>query len=323
MRVVNHVFTAACAAVLGGPACAQDAGTYPSKPVRVIVSVAPGGAVDLQARLFAQRLGEALKRSFVVENRPSAGGADAFGLVASAPPDGYTLLAVNPGFTLPLTFAKNLPDPTKDYAPISMLTRAPFLMVIHPSIPAKTPREFIALAKAQPGKLTMCGALTGSATHFAAEWFFRQANIKITYVPYRGVGPALSALMGGETDGSLSSVVSVGPHVASGKLRALGVTTAQRSRLFPNLPTLAEQGAPGYDYLTFFGFVSSANTPAPIIAKLHGELQKILANPELLERFKEDGAEGVGSSPEQFRQFIAAEAAKWRKVVQETGIKPD
>jgi tripartite-type tricarboxylate transporter receptor subunit TctC len=323
VRFRHAVLAFAGAATVYSPVHAQDASTYPTKPVRVIVAVAAGGGVDIQARLFSQKLGEALKRSFVVENRPSAGGADAFGLVATASPDGYTLLAVNPSFTLPVSFAKNLPDPVRDYTPVSLLTRAPFMMVVHPSIPVKSPKEFIALARSQPGKLTLCGAPTGSATHLAAAWFFKLANIDITYVPYRGTGPAQSALIGGETAATMASVVSVGTHISSGRLRALGVTTSQRSKLYPNLPTVAEHGAPGFDYATFFGFVSAANTPAPIIAKLNGELLKILAMPDIQERFREDGAEAIGSTPEQFRQFIGGEAARWRKVVQETGIRPE
>ena len=302
---------------------ADDATTWPFKPVRVIVAVAAGGGVDIQARLFSQKLTEALKRAFVVENRPSAGGAQAFGFVASAPPDGYTLLAVNPSFTLPVSFAKNLPDPTKDYTPVALLTRAPFLMVVHPSVPVKTPKEFIALAKAQPGRLNLAGAPAGSATHLAAAWFFRLANIEVTYVPYRGTGPAQSALIAGETAATMASVVSVGPHVASGRLRALGVTTSQRSKLYPHLPTVAEQGAPGFDYATFFGFVAPGGTSTNIVAKLNSELVKIVMTPELVERLKQDGAETVGSTPEQFRQFIGNEAARWRKVVQDTGINPD
>ena len=318
--------TALCLAAttcLAGTAHAQDAASYPSKPVRVMVALAPGGAVDIQARLFSQKLTESLRQPFVVENRPSAGGADAFGLVAKAAPDGHTLLAVNPSFTLPQDFSKNLPDPVKDFAPISLLTRAPLLLVVHPSVPVKSARDWLALARARPGQLNFGGSPNGSQLHLGALWFFSLAKIKVAYIPYKGTGPAMIALLGGETDVSIVSIVSVGAHVKSGRLRALGVTSMQRSQTMPNLPSIAEQGVPGFDYISFFGFVAPAGTPAAIVNKLSSELARTIHNRELADKLKDDGAEPVGGTPDEFRQFIAAEVPRWRKIVQDNGIKSE
>lgn len=297
--------------------------SYPLRAVRVMVHVAPGGGVDIQARLFSQKLSEQFGRAFLVENRPSAGGADAFGHVAKAAPDGYLLLAVNPSFTVPHAFAKNLPDPVKDFAPISLLSRAPFLLVVHPSIPVKTVKEFISLAKSKPGKLNFAGAPSGTATHLAAAWFFSAAKIDVSYVPYKGTGPAQIALVGGETDATMASVVSVRQHINTGRLRAVGVTSAERSKVLPNLPTLAEQGAPGYEYITFFGFVAPASTPAAVLNKLNTELAKIVVLPEIESKFLEEGAVTNRGTPLQFGQFIAAEVGRWNKVVKITGIKAE
>lgn len=296
---------------------------YPSKPVRVIVAVAPGGGVDIQARLFSQKLSEQFGRSFVVENRPSAGGADAFGLVARGAPDGHLLLAVNSSFTVPRAFARNLPDPIRDFTPVALLSRAPFLLVVHPSVPARSVRDFIALARAQPGKLNFAGPPSGTSSHLGAIWFFSLARIQVSYVPYKGTGPAQIALIGGETEATMASIVSVGSHLKAGRLRALGVTTTQRFRMMPELPTVAEQGAPGYEYITFFGLVAPPATPAGIVSRLGGELSRIVAMPDVENKFREEGAETLRATPEQFAQFIASEVQRWNKVVQTTGIKID
>ncbi len=301
--------------------CAAAAADYPSKPVRIIVAVAPGGGVDIQARLSAQKVSESIGRPFVVENRPSAGGADAYNLVAKSPPDGYTLLAVNASFTVPQPASRTLPDTQKDFAPIALLTRSPSLLVVHPSMPVKTPREFIAFARARPGKINYGGAPLGTATHLAAVWFFTVAKIDVVYVPYKGAGPALSAMLGGETAVTMASVLSVGAYVTSGKLRALGVTTLQRSKVYPNLPTVAEQGAPGFDYAPFFGWVAPARTPAPVVSLLNAELIKAMSSPDVVEKLREDGAEPQRTTPDEFAQFIAVESRRWRKVVQDSGIR--
>ena len=305
------------------PAHAQDAASFPSKPVRVLLGIAPGGATDIQARLFSQKLAENLRQQFIVENRPSADGAVAMGMVAKAAPDGYNLLAVTATLTIPHSASMNLPDPIKDFAPVSHVSRAPLLLVVHPSVPAKSVRELILLAKSRPGKMNFGGSPTGSIIQLATLWFFSLAGVNATYVPYSGTGPSSTALSGGHVDAAMGSVISIGHHVKSGRLRALGVTYAQRSRMWPDLPAIAEQGVPGFEYIAFHGWVAPAGTPAAIVNKLSAEIARVAKLPELADKLKDDGAEPVGSTPEQFRQLIAAEVPRWKKVVQDAGIKID
>ena len=311
------------ATLLAAPAHAQDAASFPSKPVRVLLGIAPGGATDIQARLFSQKLAENLRQQFIVENRPSADGAVAMGMVAKAAPDGYNLLAVTATLTIPHTASMNLPDPIKDFAPVSHVSRAPLLLVVHPSVPAKSVRELILLAKSRPGKMNFGGSPTGSIIQLATLWFFSLAGVNATYVPYSGTGPSSTALSGGHVDAAMGSVISIGHHVKSGRLRALGVTYAQRSRMWPDLPAIAEQGVPGFEYIAFHGWVAPAGTPAAIVNKLSAEIARVAKLPELADKLKDDGAEPVGSTPEQFRQLIAAEVPRWKKVVQDAGIKID
>ena len=311
------------ATLLVAPAHAQDAASFPSKPVRVLLGIAPGGATDIQARLFSQKLAENLRQQFIVENRPSADGAVAMGMVAKAAPDGYNLLAVTATLTIPHSASMNLPDPIKDFAPVSHVSRAPLLLVVHPSVPAKSVRELILLAKSRPGKMNFGGSPTGSIIQLATLWFFSLAGVNATYVPYSGTGPSSTALSGGHVDAAMGSVISIGHHVKSGRLRALGVTYAQRSRMWPDLPAIAEQGVPGFEYIAFHGWVAPAGTPAAIVNKLSAEIARVAKLPELADKLKDDGAEPVGSTPEQFRQLIAAEVPRWKKVVQDAGIKID
>ena len=319
MRLGLHtvLLVVACA-----PAIAQDAVNYPSKPVRVILGFAPGGSTDIQSRLFSQKVAETLRQPFIVENRPSAGGSDALALVAKSPPDGYMLLAASATFSVAPAFSRNLPaDPVKDFAPITLMTKAPYLLVVHPTVPTKSVRELIALAKAKPGQLNFGGSPIGTANHLAPLWLFSLANIKVVYVPYNGTGPSVTALIGGHVDALMGNTVSLAPHVKAGRLRALGVTSAKRSTIMPELPTIAENGVPGYDFITFFGWVAAANTPPAIINKLSAEFARAVKSPELADRIRGEGAEAVGSTPEEFRQLIAAEVPRWRKVVQDAGIK--
>ncbi len=307
---------------ISGSAYAQDTASYPSKPVRVILGFAPGGATDIQARLFSQKLGEILRQQFIVENRPSAGGSDALATVAKSAPDGHTLLAASATFTVAPAFSRNMPaDPIKDFTAITMMTKAPYLLVVHPGVPAKSARELIALARAKPGQLNFGGSPIGTANHLAPLWLFSLAKIKAVYVPYNGTGPAVIALLGGHIDASMGNTVSLMPHAKAGRLRALAVSSAERSTAMPDLPTIAENGVPGYDYIVFFGWVAAANTPAAIVNKLSTEFARVVKSPEVADKIKAEGAEPVGSTPEQFRQLIAAEVPRWRKVVQDAGIK--
>lgn len=276
---------AAVAAGLAFAASAQP-GVFPQKPVRVVVPQAPGGATDIQARLFAAKMSQALGQQFIVDNRSGGGAAAvlAFSTVAKANPDGYTLLAVIPSFTFsPALYPAYPVDPVRDFAPVSLLTRAPYLLVVNASLPASSVKELIALARAQPGKLNFGAGNTGSGTHLVTLWFLTAANVDALYVPYRSVGLATLDLVGGRLDATLANVLSIGHYVKTGKLRALGISTAQRSRTLPDLPTIAEQGAPGYNASTFHGYAAPAGTPAAIVNKLSEEFAKIVKSPEVAE----------------------------------------
>ncbi len=310
------------ASVMSATALAQAPPDYPAKPVRVIVGQAPGGGNDIQTRLFAHKLTESLGRSFIVENRTGAGGVISYRTVAQAPPDGYTLLGVAGGFTIAPAVHANLGfDPVKDLVPISLLVQAPFLLLVHPSLPAKSVKDVIALARARPGALTYASAGHGSSTHLASALLVTLARIDVTHVPYKGTGPALIDVMSGQVHMLMGNVLSSLQYAKAGKLRALAVTTAKRSPAVPEVPTVAEAGVPGYESSTWHGWLAPAATPAPIVGKLNAELVKAVKAPEVMGRLTPDGAEAVGSSPEQFRQFIVSDIARWRNVVRDAGIK--
>lgn len=323
----HRVWPAGCAIIIAlttGHVCSQDAASYPSKPVRVILGLAPGGSTDILARQFSQKLTESLHQPFIVENRPSAGSTIALGMVAKAAPDGYTLHAADPTLTVAPSFFRNMPaDALTDLAPVSLMIRAPYMMVVHPSVPAKSVTELVALAKSRPGKLNFSGAPNGTIIQLASLWFFSLARINVAYVPYKGTGPSLIALVGGETDASVGNVLSMLPYVQSGRLRAVGITSTQRSTAFPNMPTVAEQGVPGYELITFHGWLAPAGTPAATVNKLSTEIARIVTAPEIAGKLKSEGAEAVGSTPEQFRQLITAQLQRWSKVAQDKGIKPE
>jgi len=295
---------------------------YPVKPVRVIVGQAPGGGNDIQTRLFAQKLTEAFGRPFVVENRTGAGSVVSYRTVASATPDGYTLLGVSGGFTIAPAVHPNLGyDPVKDLAPISLVVQAPFLLMTHPALPVRTVKELVALAKARPGALTYGSAGHGSSTHLAFALFTTLARIDITHVPYKGTGPALIDTMSGQVQMLMGNVLSSLQHARSGKLRALAVSTTKRSAAVPELPTLAEAGVAGYESSTWHAWFAPAGTPAAIVDKLSGELAKAAKAPDVIARLAPDGAQPVGSTPERLRQFVVSDIARWRGVVKAAGIR--
>ncbi len=310
------------AALLPAAAPAQD--TYPAKPVRVLVGLAPGGGTDIQTRLFAQKLTEGFNRPFVVENRPGAAGTVAYALLAKSPADGYTLLGLTSGFTITPSIYSKLPyDPVRDFAPISLVSQAPFLLVVHPSLPVKSVKDLLALARAKPGVLDCGSAGVGSSTHMAFELFKSLAGVKIAHIPYKGTAPALVDVMAGQVQMLFGNVLSTLMHVRSGRLRALAVTTANRSRVLPDLPTIAESGVPEYENSTWHGWLAPAGTPPAILNRLNAELVKAARAPDLVEKLAADGGEGVGSTPGEFARYIATEMARWRKVVKQAGIKPE
>jgi tripartite-type tricarboxylate transporter receptor subunit TctC len=311
--------------VLALAACAVHAqGTaepWPARPVRLVIGLAPGGGTDIQARLFAQKLSENFGRPFVVENRAGAGGTVAYAQVAKAVPDGYTLMGITSGFAItPSIYRKLSYDPQKDFAPVSLVVQAPFLLLVHPSLPARTVKELVALARARPGTLDAGTAGYGSSTHMAFELFRVTAGVKITAVPYKGTGPALVDTIAGQVHMLFGNVLSTLGYVKAGKLRVLGVSTAKRSAVLPDIPTIAESGL-SYEDSTWFGVLAPAGTAPAIVGRLNAELVKISRSPDVVERLAPDGGEPVGSTPEQFARQIAADIARWRKLVKQAGIQ--
>ena len=314
----------ACAA-LGAHAAAgpQNADTYPNRPIRLIAPFVPGGPTDIIARLVAQKLSENLKQTVVVDNRGGAGGAVGMQLAASAAPDGYTLvlgssgnLAVNPALE------PNLPyHPLKDFQPITQTTSGPQIVVVPVSLPVKTVQDLIALAKAKPAQLNYASGGSGTTTHLGVELFKIAAGVDIVHVPYKGTGQALTDVMTGQVQMMMSSALPALPHVKSGKLRGLAVTSAKRSAAYPELPTLAESGLAGFETTSWHGMLLPARTPKDISARVHGELVKALTAPDVKERFAGLGMDTVASTPEEFTLYIRNESQKWEKVIRTIGIK--
>jgi len=310
------------AAALLTPAVAkaQGAADYPVKPVRVVVAQAPGGGTDIQARMFSAKLSENLGKQFIVENRPGAGNTIGIMFVVKARPDGYTLLASTPGLTFAPAIQKNAAyDPVKDFTPISNVTRAPYLLVVHPSVPARSMQELIAYAKANPGKLN-AGAGSGTLTHIAMAWMSDMAGIQLNHIPYKGTGPVLIDIVGGRLQVAFGNPISTLTLVKAGKLRALATSMNKRSLVLPDLPTIAESGLAGYDLNTWHGWLGPAGMSPAIANKMSVELGKVVRFPQIAELLKEDGGEPVGSTPEEFRQLIASESVRWRKVAAAANI---
>jgi tripartite-type tricarboxylate transporter receptor subunit TctC len=302
---------------------AQNAG-YPAKPVRVVVGFAPGGATDIVARQIAQKVGESLGRPFVVENRPGGGSVTATLLVKHAPPDGYLLLAVSGTYTItPAITPKGLPyDTLKDFAPISLVNQAPFVVVVHPSLPVKNIAHFIALAKRQPGKLDYGSAGQGSNVHLSVELFNTMAGVNIAHVPYKGTGQALIDVMAGQVQMTIANILSGLPYAKAGKLRALAVTSEKRARALPDLPAVNET-VKGYAVASWNGWLAHAGTSPEIITKLNAELVKAAKSPDIAERMVADGGEPMGSTPEEFAKLLAQEVTRWQRVVLEAKIRLD
>ena len=296
--------------------------TYPARPVRVIVGLAAGGGVDIVARLIGQWLSERLGQSFVVENRPGAGGNIGTEAVVRAPPDGHTLLLVGPPNTVNATLYDKLNyNFIRDIAPIAGIIRVPSVMVVHPTVPARTIPEFIAYAKANPGKLNMASGGTGTSPHVTGELFKMMAGVDLVHVPYRGVAPALTDLLGGQVQVIFATMPSAIEYVRAGSLRSLAVTTAMRSDALPDIPTVGDF-VPGFEASSSYGLGGPKNTPAEIVATLNREINAALADPKMKARFADIGGEVLAGSPADFAKLIADETDKWAKVVKFAGIKP-
>ena len=301
------------------------AADYPAHPITLVVPYAAGGGNDVIARIVAGRMSASLGQQIVVENRGGAGGTIATRQVARATPDGYTLMIATSSLAINPSLYPNVGyDPRKDFAPVGLIASSSNVVLVHPSVPAKSIAELIALAKREPGKLTFASTGTGSSVHLAAELFAGMAGVKINHVPYKGSGPALNDLIGGHVALMFGTMASAVGLVRDGsKVRALAVTGGKRSPLFPELPTVAEAGLPGYEAVLHYGIVAPAGTPRPVVEKLNAALNTALASDDVRERLSVDGAEPLPSSPEQYAADIASEEAKWSEIIRRAGMKAE
>jgi tripartite-type tricarboxylate transporter receptor subunit TctC len=319
---MNLLKNAAGLALLAVAAVAHGQ-SYPSKPVRIIVPFVPAGPTDNQARWAAQQLTTATGQQFIVDNRPGAGGVPGTEAVVKSAPDGYTLLAGNPG---PLTIAPivrhTMPyDTLRDLVPIVLIARSASCVCLHPSLPARNVKEFVALAKARPGKINYGSPGVGTVGHFATELFAFQAGVKLNHIPYKGAAQYTIDLIAGNIELAINQFAIATPHVNAGKLRCLGATSRERSPLLPNVPTIAEQGVPGYDAVQWYGLMGPAGMPKDIVAKLNKAVVFALQDAGVRERFLASGADPVGNTPEEFSALVRSEVTKWAKVVKAAGIK--
>jgi len=306
--------------LLPAVACAQ---TFPTKPIRIVVPFNPGGSVEPIVRLVGQKLSAALGQPIVIENRPGAGGMIGTEYVAKSPADGYTLLATPTAFVMNAAINNNASyDPVKDFEAVSILASYPLVLVCHPSLPVRTVKALIALAKAQPGGLNYSSGGLGTSNHVAAELFGSMTGVQLTHVPYKGGGPAFMALIGGEVHIMFAALQTAQPFLKSGKLRVLGVSTARRSHFLPDVPTIAEAGAPGFEVNSWSGLFAPAGTPAAIVKSINTEIGKGLKQADAVDVLEKQGLEQSPGTPEEVASMIRTEAAKWTKVVKATGIKP-
>ena len=303
---------------------AAHAQTYPTRAIRLIIPQSAGSATDTVARMIGTRLAEKFGQPVIHENRAGAGGIIGVELTAKAAPDGYTIAIVSATHTVNPSLRRNLPyDTIADFAPITMATAQPYVMLAHPSLPAKNVKELVALARTQPGQINYASSGAGTLGHLGFELLKTTANVNMVHVPYKGIVPAITDIVGGHVSLLYSTVVSGMPQVKTGKLRALAVSSAKRARVAPGVPTVAESGFPGYDVSGWYGMLAPAKTPADIISRLNTEIVTILRSPAATERLAADGSEAVGNTPEQFAAHIKSEIAKWGKVVKAAGITAD
>ena len=295
---------------------------YPEKPIRIVIPFSAGGGTDIHARLLQDKLGQALHGKVVIENRSGAGGTIGCTIAAEAPPDGYTLLVTSASYTFAPNFYKKLRfDPVKSFQPITNLAQAPLVLAVHPSVPVRSVKELIALAKKRPGQLNYASAGVGSNIFMSTELFNYMAKIKVTQIAYKGGGPATIGLISGETDLIITALSSALPQIKEGRMRGLAVTTKERSFVLPDLPTINESGVPGYDKASWYGMYAPAAVPKDIINKIYAAVAKVLKDPVVLQRLKDQGSVAVGNSPEAFTTFVHAELKEWARLIKEMNIK--
>ena len=321
MKTNRSLICAIAIFAVGGNVFAQ---AFPSKPLRLIAPTSPGGGSDIFGRQLAQKLTEVLGQQVIVENRAGAGGIIGIDFVAKAPPDGYTLLIAPAGLAInPSMYAKLPYDTLRDLAPITQLADAPSVLTVHPSVPATSVKQLIALAKARPGLLTGGTAGIGSAPHLSLELFKSMAKIDVVFAHYKGLGQGMVSLLSGEIALMTPTALTVIQHLRNGKLRALGVTTLKRAAVLPDVPTIAESGLPGYEAPQWYGLLTTAGTPAPVIDRLHRETARVLAHAEVKQRLEADGTRVVAGTPLEFARYLKNEIDKWAGVIRSAGIKPE
>ena len=321
---VRSMARLAGAALVCGAALGVQAQAWPSKPIRIIVPFAPGGTADVMGRLVAQRLGPLYPQQFVVETRPGSGGHIGAEATAKAAPDGHTIVIGTIGIHAAYgVYSKLNYDPSKDLQPVILLGELPCVLVVNPNVPVRTVGEFLALAKAKPGEINFGSAGTGTSTHMTGALFALAAGVDLTHVPYKGSSQALTDLLGGQIQAMFENLPTLPPHIAAGKLRALGVTSKTRAAALPDVPTVAESGVPGYESTAWFTVAAPAKVPAEIIRKLNADINAFIHAPDLQPRLKEIGVTPVGGSPEAAAKYFAAETEKWNGVIRAARIKAD
>jgi tripartite-type tricarboxylate transporter receptor subunit TctC len=313
--------TALCCSLYWSEIPAQQ---YPSKPARIIVPFGAGGPADIYARYLAQRLQEPLGQSFVIDNRPGAGSIIGTDLVAKSPPDGYTLLLMSNTHTVNESLVPKKPFALmKDFLPIAPINYSDLVLVVHPSVPAKSIKELIALAKAKPNGLNYASSGTGTPYHMAGELFKSMAGVQIVHIPHKGSGEARTSVMSGQVEIMLDAITTMAPMARAGRVRALGTTGAKRSTVLPDVPTISEAGVKDYEATIWLGIMAPAGTPKPIVDRLNAEIGKIVARPDVKKAWNEQGAEPMAMTPAEFEKFLNADIAKWAHVVKVAGVKPD
>ena len=297
--------------------------TYPSRPIRMIIPQSAGGSTDVIARVIAQKMGESLGQTVIVDNRPGAGSLNGIEIVAHAAPDGYTLLGVAASFTINPALHRKLPfDPVRDFTPITQLATLPHILIVHPSVPVSSVKELVALARAKPGVLNYASSGIATSTHMAAELFMYMTKTSMVNVPFKGGAPAMVGMLSGQCQLNFATISTALPHIRSGKLRALAVTTAKRSAAAPEFPTIAEAGVPGYEHGSWVGLLATAKVPQPIIARLNDAAVKAAHAPDVKAALLKDGLESTGTTPAEYAALIKGEVAKWLKVAKAAGIQP-
>jgi tripartite-type tricarboxylate transporter receptor subunit TctC len=310
--------------VFAALSCAAQAQAYPTKSVRLVVPFSPGGTTDFIARSLGRKLSDELGQTFVVDNRGGAGGTVGADIVAKAPGDGYTLLIYHIAIATGPWLYKKLPyDPVRDIAPVTLIGTSPSIMVVNPGLNVSSVKDFVALAKASPGRITYGSAGIGSAGHLGPALFEYHAQVKLSHIPYKGGGPALAAAAGGEVQMMIQVMPDTIRQVRAGRLKLIAVSTAKRVKELPDVPTIAESGVPGYEYSTWFGFFAPGTTPQPLLARLNQLVNKMLAMPDVQAEFRRDGLEPAGGSIEELRSLVRSEIDKWGKVIKAAGIQPN